>query len=63
MTNKVIVLMAGETSLADAERELILKTLGVCRNKAAAARQLGVDVKTIYNKLHSYGSRGRAYIR
>jgi DNA-binding NtrC family response regulator len=46
----------GQTTVADAERELILKTLERAgNNKAEAARQLGVDVKTIYNKLKSYG--------
>ena len=46
----------GETTVAGAERELILKTLERAgNNKAEAARQLGVDVKTIYNKLKSYG--------
>jgi DNA-binding NtrC family response regulator len=45
----------GATTVADAERELILKTLEKAgNNKAEAARQLGVDVKTIYNKLRSY---------
>jgi transcriptional regulator with PAS, ATPase and Fis domain len=44
------------TTLADAERLLILQTLErVENNKAEAARQLGVDVKTIRNKLHAYG--------
>jgi len=42
--------------VADAEKELILKTLEHAgNNKAEAARQLGVDVKTIYNKLKTYG--------
>ena len=51
-----LVFSVGETTVADAERELILKTLTRARNnKAEAARQLGVDVKTIYNKLKSYG--------
>jgi DNA-binding NtrC family response regulator len=50
-----IVLSAG-TSAADAERELILRTLDETgNNKAEAARRLGVDVKTIRNKLKSYG--------
>jgi DNA-binding NtrC family response regulator len=47
------------TSLADAERQLIVQTLERCDgNKAEAARQLGLDVKTIRNKLRSYGSYG-----
>lgn len=51
-----LVFAVGETTVADAERELILKTLErAANNKAEAARQLGVDVKTIYNKLKSYG--------
>jgi DNA-binding NtrC family response regulator len=47
------------TTLADAEKLLILQTLErVANNKAEAARQLGLDVKTIRNKLRAYG-RGR----
>jgi transcriptional regulator with PAS, ATPase and Fis domain len=50
-----LVFPVGATTVADAERELILKTLERAgQNKAEAARQLGVDVKTIYNKLKSY---------
>jgi DNA-binding NtrC family response regulator len=50
-----IVLPADVTS-AEAEKILILETLKrVEDNKAAAARRLGVDVKTIRNKLRSYG--------
>jgi transcriptional regulator with PAS, ATPase and Fis domain len=50
-----IVLPVGVT-FADAEKELILRTLkSVGNNKAEAARQLGLDVKTIRNKLRSYG--------
>ncbi len=49
-----IVLRLGITA-AEAERELILKTLEKTgHNKAEAARQLGLDVKTIRNKLKSY---------
>ena len=41
---------------AEAEKELILKTLRLTgNNKAKAARQLGLDVKTIRNKLKAYG--------
>jgi len=51
-----LVFSVGEITVADAERRLILKTLERAgNNKAEAARQLGVDVKTIYNKLKSYG--------
>lgn len=51
-----LVFSVGATTVADAERELILKTLEyAANNKAEAARQLGVDVKTIYNKLKAYG--------
>ncbi|MBI2149327.1 MAG: sigma-54-dependent Fis family transcriptional regulator [Acidobacteria bacterium] len=51
-----LVFAVGATTVADAERELILKTLEYAgNNKAEAARRLGVDVKTIYNKLKSYG--------
>ncbi len=51
-----LVFAVGETTVADAERTLILKTLEHAgKNKAEAARQLGVDVKTIYNKLKAYG--------
>jgi DNA-binding NtrC family response regulator len=50
-----IVLPAGVTA-AEAEKELILKTLERAgNNKAEAARQLGLDVKTIRNKLKFYG--------
>ncbi|MEO7086260.1 MAG: sigma-54 dependent transcriptional regulator [Gemmatimonadaceae bacterium] len=50
-----LVLPAG-TTLAEAERALIMRTLErVGNNKAEAARQLGLDVKTIRNKLRSYG--------
>jgi two-component system response regulator HydG len=53
-----LTLPAG-TTLAEAERRLILQTLErVGDNKAAAARQLGLDVKTIRNKLRSYGRDG-----
>src|SRR5262244_4027907 len=49
-----IVLPLGITA-AEAERELILKNLEKTgHNKAEAARQLGLDVKTIRNKLKTY---------
>jgi DNA-binding NtrC family response regulator len=50
-----IVLPVGVTA-AEAEKELILKTLAnTGQNKAEAARLLGLDVKTIRNKLKFYG--------
>lgn len=50
-----LTLPAG-TTLAEAEKLLILQTLErVGNNKAEAARQLGLDVKTIRNKLRAYG--------
>jgi two-component system, NtrC family, response regulator HydG len=49
------VFAVGATTVAEAERELIVRTLeNAGNNKAEAARQLGVDVKTIYNKLKAY---------
>ena len=54
-TSKKIVLPLG-TSAREAEKELILKTLQETgNNKAETSRRLGVDVKTIRNKLKSYG--------
>jgi DNA-binding NtrC family response regulator len=50
-----VTLPAG-TTLAEAERLLILQALErTGSNKAEAARQLGIDVKTIRNKLREYG--------
>ena len=44
-----LVFEVGQTTIADAERELIVRTLEHAKhNKAEAARQLGIDVKTIY---------------
>jgi DNA-binding NtrC family response regulator len=54
-TGSRIVLPIGVTA-AEAEKELILRTLRLTNNnKAEAARQLGLDVKTIRNKLKAYG--------
>ncbi|MBI4459487.1 MAG: sigma-54-dependent Fis family transcriptional regulator [Acidobacteria bacterium] len=50
-----IPLPVGATA-AEMEKELILRTLEQTgNNKAEAARRLGLDVKTIRNKLKSYG--------
>jgi DNA-binding NtrC family response regulator len=54
-TPSTIQLPAG-TTLAEAERLLIMQTLErTGQNKAEAARQLGLDVKTIRNRLRGYG--------
>ena len=51
----VITLPVG-ASAAEVEKQLILRTLEhVGQNTAEAARQLGLDVKTIRTKLKSYG--------
>jgi len=48
--------LPSDVTAAEAERLLILETLErVDYNKAEAARRLGLDVKTIRNRLHSYG--------
>ncbi len=55
-----VVLPAGST-VADAERLLILETLKqMDNNKSRAARALGIDVKTIRYKLRSYAEEGHA---
>jgi DNA-binding NtrC family response regulator len=48
--------LPADITAAEAERRLILETLErVDFNKAEAARRLGLDVKTIRNRLRSYG--------
>jgi DNA-binding NtrC family response regulator len=48
--------LAHATTAAEAEKELILQTLKATgNNKAETARRLGLDVKTIRNKLKAYG--------
>jgi DNA-binding NtrC family response regulator len=50
-----LVLDVGNTTVAEAEKELLIRTLKLAgNNKAEAARLLGLDVKTIYNKLKTY---------
>ena len=47
-------------SLADIERQHILRALELCEgNRTRAARHLGVSIRTIRNKLHEYGIPGR----
>jgi DNA-binding NtrC family response regulator len=46
---------AGRTIEA-VEKELIMNTLEeYAQNKTKAAEVLGISVKTLYNRLHSYG--------
>jgi DNA-binding NtrC family response regulator len=53
------IMMPAGATMAEAERMLIMHTLErVDHNKAEAARQLGVDVKTIRNKLKQYERQG-----
>jgi two-component system, NtrC family, response regulator HydG len=50
-----LVVKVGTTRIADVERWLIQSTLDhFDGNKTAAARALGISLKTIYNKLDSY---------
>jgi two-component system, NtrC family, response regulator AtoC len=47
------------TSIEEAERRLILRTLGEeAGNKTRAAEALGISLKTLYNRLNSYQSDG-----
>jgi DNA-binding NtrC family response regulator len=50
------IILPPNSTLADAERFLVLETLERSnQNKAEAARRLGLDVKTIRNKLRQWG--------
>jgi transcriptional regulator with PAS, ATPase and Fis domain len=57
-TEDPVVVVPVGTPAAEAERQLILRTLEhVGNNKAEAARRLGLDVKTIRNKLRAFRER------
>jgi hypothetical protein len=56
-SNSALNLKVG-TTLAEAERRLILATLEHCAgDKKAAGNLLGISLKTIYNRLNAYKSR------
>jgi DNA-binding NtrC family response regulator len=45
------------TSLEEAEKQLILRTLAAQdNNKTRAAQVLGISLKTLHNKLKAYGA-------
>ena len=53
------ILLGVGTTVDEAERLLILKTLEVTRNnKTRAAEILGISLKTLHNKLKEYGQQG-----
>lgn len=53
-----------QITLAELEKRAILTVLHQCRwDRAQAASQLGVSVKTIYNKLKMYEAQGCKVLR
>jgi hypothetical protein len=42
--------------LAEVERQHILKVVKVCKNLNVAAKALEVPLRTLYRRLHEYGS-------
>ena len=48
------------TTVDEAERQLIVKTLeSTHNNKTRAAEILGISLKTLHNKLKEYGTQGQ----
>lgn len=57
-THEPAVTIAVGTTIADAERELLLATLeALGGNKERTASTLGISLKTLYNRLNQYGAR------
>lgn len=55
--------LVGRT-IADVERALILDTLDHCKgNRTHTANILGISVRTLRNKLHSYADEGVNIVR
>ncbi len=52
---------ASLVTLAELEREHIEKAISLFKgNKTQVAKVLGISLKTLYNKLHSYGLMDKA---
>lgn len=55
MSELLHITFAVPTPLADVERAMLERTLEVCfGNKTRAAQQLGISLKTLYNRLDAY---------
>jgi DNA-binding NtrC family response regulator len=57
--DKIAIDVTGFPSLRDVERDYFLHVLeSVGGNKAKAAKILGITVKSVYNKITTYGAMG-----
>jgi DNA-binding NtrC family response regulator len=60
VTNDETITVQVGTSIAQAERQLILATFEHCgHNKERTAAALGISLKTLYNRLKEFASEGR----
>jgi transcriptional regulator with PAS, ATPase and Fis domain len=54
-----VLILPPDVSAARAQKELLLKALEKAgQNKAEAARELGLDVRTLSNMLKAFGAKG-----